>query len=103
MIHEINASAIIARIVAKSNSNEVRISINKVVEIGCKIEKKHPSVFVDTDRFAFHSFVSIGCKEISVKDTDIMIDKSNISFTKRLNRMLPSDKVCKYIDEFLGE
>lgn len=102
MTHEINASAIIARIVVKSKDNNVRINIKKVVDIGCKIERKHPSVFVDTDRYAFHSFVSISNKAISVKNADIIVDKSNQLLANRLHRMLPPEIVCRYIDEVIG-
>lgn len=102
MIREINASAIIACLAIKSKDHKVRININRVVEIGCKIERKHPSVFVDTDRYAFHSFASISKKAISVKDAEIVVDKSNPLLANRLNRMLPSEIVCKYIDEIVG-
>ncbi len=102
MIHEINASAIIACLATQNKDSKVRISIKRVIEIGCEIEKKHPSVFVDTDRYAFHSFASISKKAISVKGAEILVDKSNPLLANRLNRMLPSEIVCKYIDEIVG-
>lgn len=102
MIHEINASAIIACLAAQSKGNKVKISVKKVIEIGCKLEKIHPSVFVDTDRYAFHSFVSINTKAITIRESDIVIDKSNHLLKSRLNRMLPPEDICKYINEIIG-
>lgn len=57
---------------------------------------------MDTDRYAFHSFASISKKAISVKEAEIVVDKSNPLLANRLNRMLPSEIVCKYIDEIVG-
>lgn len=102
MIHEINASAIIAYLATQSKDRKVKISVKRVVEIGCSIEMKHPSILVDTDRYAFHSFVSVSTKAISVRESEIVIDKSNHLLKSRLYRMLPSEAICKYIDEIIG-
>lgn len=102
MIHEINASAIIACLATQSKGNKVEISVKKVTEIGCELEKKHPSFFVDTDRYAFHSFISINTKAITIRESDIVIDMSNHLLKSRLNRMLPPEDICKYINEIIG-
>lgn len=102
MIHEINASAIIALLIKKSEKERVTIEINNVVSIGCEVEQKHPSVFVDTDRYSFQSFASISKNAIKVSGGKIIIDKTDDFLSRRLERMIPAAIVCKYIEEIIG-
>lgn len=102
MVHEINASEIMAFLVNKSEAKQVRIEIKEVVSIGCKVESLHPSVFVDTDKYSFHSFASISNKSIKIEGTEIVVDKTDRNLSNRLERMLPTFVVRKYIEEIIG-
>lgn len=102
MVHEINASEIIALLVKRSVDKKVKIKINSVVSIGCKVEQKHPSVIVDTDKYSFHSFASINKKAIKIDGTVIVVDKTDKMLNYRLERMLPTEVICKYIEEIIG-
>lgn len=101
MVHEINASAIIALLAKKSTETEIEINVNQVISIGSKVEMKHPSVFVDTDKYSFHSFARISSKSIRLERTKIVIDKTDHVLIGKLNRMLPTEIVCKYIEEVI--
>lgn len=101
MVHEINASAIIALLAKKSTEKEIEINVNQVISIGSKVEMKHPSVFVDTDKYSFHSFARISSKSIRLERTKIVIDKTDHVLIGKLNRMLPTEIVCKYIEEVI--
>lgn len=101
MVHEINASAIIALLAQKSTEKEIEINLNQVISIGSKVEMKHPSVFVDTDKYSFHSFARISSKSIRLERTKIVIDKTDHVLIGKLNRMLPTEIVCKYIEEVI--
>ena len=101
MVHEINASAIFALLAQKSTEKEIEINLNQVISIGSKVEMKHPSVFVDTDKYSFHSFARISSKSIRLERTKIVIDKTDHVLIGKLNRMLPTEIVCKYIEEVI--
>lgn len=101
MVHEINASAIIALLAQKSKKKQVEIKVNDVISIGSKVEMKHPSVFVDTDKYSFHSFARISSKSIRMEGVDIFIDKSDNVLSHKLNLMLPADKIRRYIEEVI--
>lgn len=102
MINEIDASAIIAHLVTKSEETVVIIKKDRVIEIGGQIEKNHPSVVIDTDRYAFHAFQSFCNDDISNSGVNIVVNKNDSLMLKRLQRMLPSLKVRKYIDDIVG-
>lgn len=103
MVHEISATEIIALLIEKSKQERVTIKIKNVISIGCKVEDKHPSVFVDTDRYSFHSFASICKDSITMTKKEIVIDKTNTVLHNKLERLLPTITVRKYIEEVIGQ
>lgn len=102
MIYEINASEIMALLVNRSDQKQVRIKINEVISIGCEVESKHPSVFVDTDKYSFHSFASICKKAITIDENEIVVDTTDQNLSNRLKCILPTVTVRKYIEEIIG-
>lgn len=101
MIYEINASEIMALLVNKSDKKKVRIEINKVISIGCEVENRHPSVFVDTDKYSFHSFTSLSKKAITIDGNEIVVDTTDKFLSNRLKCMLPTVTIRKYIEEII--
>ena len=101
MISEIDASAIIAHLVTKSKENVVVIKRERVIEIGGMIEQRHPSVVIDTDRYAFHAFQRFCNDDILNPGSNIVVNKNDSFIQKRLQRILPSLKVRNYIDDIV--
>lgn len=99
MIHEIDASTIISHLVSENGKNKVVIEISKVKKLGCIIEKKHPSIVIDTDKYAFHSFKNIDAKAIKIQEARIIIDRTHSLLRKRIERMAPSAEVKSLITE----
>lgn len=98
MFTEVSSSEIISYLAKRSESDNIKIQITDLRQIGRKLEEKCPSVIFDGDKYSIESFRSLCSSEIKVSYTEIVFNRSKGGVADILDRYQPEPSILQLLE-----